>query len=61
VLTRVLLKIQNTYERTVFADVLERTDAIMHVREFVESVRRFFESIQSAAGLISTFNFVLIY
>jgi hypothetical protein len=40
--SRLLLKLQNTYERTVFADVLERIDAVMHVRGFVESVRRFF-------------------
>ena len=41
-LTRLLLKMQNTYEQTVFADVLERIDAVVHVEGFVESVRQFF-------------------
>ena len=41
-LTRLPLKIQNTYEQTVFADVLDGIDAVMHVRGCVESERRVF-------------------
>ena len=41
-LTRVLLKIQNTSEQTVFAHVSERIDAVMHAKRLGSKFRHFF-------------------
>ena len=42
-LTRFLLKTQNTFERTIFAHVSERIKVVMHVQGLVSKYSQFFE------------------
>jgi hypothetical protein len=49
-----MLKIQNTFERTIFARVLERIDAGMHAKSLGSKFSHFFlQSHTSTTGLIN--------